>query len=114
MAVTEAYSMSAVTVSTSEISFVSGTTTLQNNTTAGVYQLLVDAANMAKGDEFLIKVKEKVKSAGTQRVVFQATLSDAQTEIFTMPPMMFLHGWDMTIIKVAGTDRAFDGSVRKG
>jgi hypothetical protein len=113
MAISEHATMSAVSISTSEISIISGTTTLQNDTTDGVYQLWVDAANMAKGDEFKIRIYEKVKAAGTKRQVFAATLSDVQSELFATPMLILLHGWDMTIIKVAGTDRAFDASIRK-
>lgn len=113
MAVTEAFVMSAVTVGTTELSIVSGTTTLQNNTTAGAYQLFVDAANMAKGDEYRIKVYEKVKAAGTKRSITSWTMLGLQAELFVLPTFMLLNGWDMTIQKVAGTDRAFDASIRK-
>jgi hypothetical protein len=113
MALAELYSMSAVTISTTEISIVSGTSTLQTITTDGVYQLWIDAATMAKGDEFKIQIYEKVKGAGAKRVVFSASLSDAQSELFVTPTLILMHGWDMTIMKVAGTDRAFDASIRQ-
>jgi hypothetical protein len=49
MAISEAWSLSAVTVGSTELSIISGTTVLQTNTTAGVYQLFVDpVTNMAK------------------------------------------------------------------
>jgi hypothetical protein len=115
MAFSEVYSISAVTISTSEISIVSGTTTLQNVTDDGVYQLWVDpvAAAMAKGDEFLIRIYEKVLAGSTKRVVFQATLADAQAELFVTPTLILMHGWDMTLIRVAGSDRDFDASIRQ-
>lgn len=114
MAISEEYTMSAVTVGATELSIVSGTTTLQNITTDGAYQLWIDpVTNMAKGDEFKIRIYEKVKGAGTKRVVFVATLSDAQSENFVAPTLILMHGWDMTIQKIAGTDRAFDGSIRR-
>ena len=114
MAITEAYAMSAVTISTTEISIVSGTSTLQTITVAGVYQLFVDGVtNMAKGDEFKIRIYEKVLSGGTKRVVFSASLSDVQSENFVTPTLILMNGWDMTIIKVGGTDRAFSASIRK-
>jgi hypothetical protein len=114
MAVTAPYEQPALSVSTTELSLISGTSTLQNNTTAGVYQLFVDGvANMAKGDRFRVKVYEKVRSGGTKRAVFQADLYNAQSEPLCTPPLMLLQGWDMTIQKIAGTDRAFDTSIRK-
>ena len=115
MAIAQYASISAVSISTSEISIISGTTTLSNDTTDGVYQLFVDgiAAGMAKGDEFIIKIYEKCLSGSTKRVVFQATLSDVQSELFVTPTLILMHGWDMTITKVAGTNRSFDASIRQ-
>lgn len=114
MAITEPFELDGVTVGVTELSIVSGTTTLQTNTTAGVYQLWVDAFTMAKGDEYRIRVYEKVEATGgTKRVVFDATLADAQSTLFVTPTMILMNGWDMTIQKIAGTDRAFDASIRK-
>lgn len=116
MAISEPYELDGVTVGASELSIVSGTTTLQTVTDDGVYQLWVDplVGPMAKGDEFRIRLYEKVEATGgTKRVFFSATLSDAQSEPYVTPTFILMHGWDMTIQKIAGTDRAFDASIRK-
>ena len=114
MAISEPYELDGVTVS-AELSIVSGTTSLQSVTDDGVYQLWVDAvADMVKGDELVIKIKEKVEATGgTQRVVFQATLSDAQSEVFVSPTLILMHGWDMTLETTAGTSIVCDASIRK-
>jgi len=112
--ITEAYSMSAVSIDGSEISIASGTITLQTITTAGVYQLWVDGVNMAKGDQFEIRVYEKVEATGgTKRQVFETTLHDVQSELFVTPMFTLINGWDMTIKRIAGTARNFDASIRK-
>lgn len=114
MAVTQHAEIDGVTVGASELSVLSGTTSLSTDTTPGVYQLWVDAANMAKGDEYVIRVYEKVEATGgTKRQCGHWTLSDAQSEPFVSPPLMLMNGWDFTIQKIAGTDRAFDATVRK-
>lgn len=114
MAVTEPYELDGVTVGTTELSVVSGTTTLATITTPGAYQLFIDAGNMAKGDEFRIRVYEKVEgTGGTKKILMQETLLGVQAEIFATPVFMLFNGWDFTIQKIAGTDRAFDASVRK-
>lgn len=112
MAITEPYELDGVTVGATELSIVSGTTTLQNVTDDGVYFLWVDANTMVKGDQFMVRVYEKVLSGSTKRVVWRHTISDLQSEILTFPPIWLLHGWDMTIQKVAGTDQTFDASIR--
>jgi len=113
MAIAEFDSISAVTVGASELSILSGTTTLQENTTDGVYQLVVDAANMAKADEYRIKVYDAALSGGTKRVICQWTLLGVQSELFVSPSLILLHKWDMTIQKIAGSDRAFSASIRQ-
>jgi len=114
MPISEPYELDGVTVGTGELSIVSGTTTLQTITDDGVYQLWVDAGTMAKGDEFAIRIYEKVEATGgTKKQAFKATLSDVQSELFVTPMLILINGWDMTIQKIAGTDRAFDASIRK-
>lgn len=114
MAITQAYEIDGVTISTNEISIVSGTTSLQTIADAGCFQLWVDAYAMAKGDEFRVRIYEKVEvTGGSKKVVFQATLVGVQTEIFVTPPLVLMYGWDMTLLRIAGADRAFDASIRK-
>lgn len=114
MAISEPYELDGVTVGTTALSIVSGNTTPQSVTDDGVYQLWIDAANMAKGDEFRVLIKEKVEATGgVQKTVFTATLLGVQVENFVTPTLILMHGWDMLIQKIAGTDRAFDASIRK-
>lgn len=115
MAISEPYELDGVTVGSSELSIVSGTTSLQTITDDGVYQLWVDdQALMAKADEFKIRIYETVEgTGGTKKVVFSATIKGVQSEIFVTPMLILINGWDMTIQKIAGTDRAFDASIRK-
>ena len=113
MAVTEPYELDGVTVGATELSIVSGTTTLQTVTTAGVYQLWVDASAMAKADEYVVRIYEKVEATGgTKRVAMSWRLLGVQATNFVTPSFMLKNGWDMTLQKIAGTDRAFDASIR--
>ncbi len=114
MAMTEPYALNAVSVSTTELSVISGTTTLQNATTAGIYYPTIDPvqAGVAKGDRFWFRVYEKVRSASTKRVVMGVPIYNAQAEPWFFPPMILLNGFDFTLQKTAGTDRNWDASVR--
>jgi hypothetical protein len=108
--------LDGVTVGTSELSIISGTTSLATDTNKGVYQLWLDpvGAGMAKGDEFLVRIYEKVEeTGGTKRLIFSASIKDAQTQPWIFPPLPLGFGWDMTITKLAGTDRAWDAEIRK-
>lgn len=106
------YSRSGVTIGSTEYSIVNGSTTIATATTECVAQLWVDCANMAAGDEYEIAVQEKVRSGGTQRRTVLASLVGAQGEPWIGPPLQLAHGWDYTIKKISGTDRAFDATIR--
>lgn len=108
--------LDGVTVGASELSIISGTTTLSTDTNKGIYWVLVDGvqAAMAKGDEFAIRIYDKVEATGgTKRKIFEIRISDAQSEPVVTPPLPLGNGWDATIQKIAGTDRAFDAEIRK-
>ena len=97
---------------TAPISVVSGTTTVSTAVT-GVFQLWVDAYAMAKGDNSRSRFRKRSGDRRTRKAVFVATLSDVQSEVWVSPMLILMNGWNMTIHKVAGTDRAFDASLRK-
>ena len=114
MAIAQLYTGNGVTISTTEISLVSGTSSLQSDTTDGIFQVFVEVNNMAANDEFTITIKEKVYAAATQRVVMQSALVGQQAApVWVSPSMIFLHGWDVTMIRVAGADRTFSWSIRQ-
>ena len=114
MAISEAFTLSAVTVGTTELSIVTGTTSLTSTDQAdGVYQLLLDAGNMAKGDEFEVRVYDSALTSGTKRQIAKWSLLGVQAEALLTPSFILLHTWDFTLKKIAGTDRAFTASIRK-
>lgn len=112
MAITVAYSGTA-TISTTEYSLVNNSTTLASSTDVGVYQVFIDTTNMAAGDEYEIKVKEKVISGGTQRNIYVAVLDGAQSTPFVTPTLVLMLGWDVTMDQITGTARSISWSIRK-
>lgn len=76
-------------------------------------QVWLDFAAMAAGDTFRIRLYEKI-NGGTQRLAEEWTLVGAQGKpAWTMPAVIVGEGWDVTVIKVAGTDRSIGWSLRK-
>lgn len=112
MAISEAYS-GTETVSTTEWSLTGDDGTLDAITTDGIYQVFLELNNLAAGDVFAFTVYEKVLAAATQRVCYVATFSGAQGEpIWVSPSFLLLHGWEMSLDKISGTDRAISWSIR--
>jgi hypothetical protein len=82
-------------------------------TTTGIFQIFVDLAAMLSGDTLEIRVKEKVRSSTTQRLVYMDTLTGVQTEpAWVSPATILFHGWDVTLKQTAGTGRSFPWSIR--
>jgi len=113
--IAQPYTLSAVTVGSTELSIVSATTTLQTVAVPGVYQLFVEGeTNMAKSDKFAARIYDKVEgTGGTKRQFYELELHHAQTRLLVSPMFTLIHGWDMTLQRVAGADRAFDASIRR-
>jgi len=114
MAITEAYSGTAA-IGTTEYSAPNAANYDINTpiTADGVYQVFLDVSDMVAGDQLQIRVYEKVRSADTQRVVYESVLSGAQADIWVSPSLILLHGWDVTLDTLAGTSITVNWSIRK-
>ena len=114
MAISEAFQDSA-TIGTTEYFLAADSTTQgSGQSTDGVYQLVLDLAALADGDEYRIRAWDAISSAGTVRVAMEWTVSHAQSEpLYFLPSLILLHKWDFSVTKLAGTDRSIAWSIRK-
>lgn len=88
--------------------------TLDTETTAGVYILVVDASNMANGDVVTLRLKTKYATGGTSRLAFEATYAHAQAmpNIYS-PPVPVDTEIIATLEQTDGTGRAFYWNLLK-
>jgi hypothetical protein len=115
MAITAPFEDSA-SISTTEYSLPADTTTgvPTSQTDDGVYQIYLDLSDLVAGDQFELKVYEKVQSAGTQRLVDYRIFTGAQSPPHVvLPTLILMHGWDVTLKRIAGTDATIGWSIRK-
>ncbi len=113
MAITALYENSA-SISTTEYSLVNNSTSLANDTTDGVFQIWLDLSALTATEEYELKVYEKVQSAGTKRVVLTANyFGPIVPAHVALPSLILMHGWDVTLDKIAGTDRTIGWSIRQ-
>lgn len=95
-----AYSATATTVSTVEWSMTDDSSGVSSSTAVGIYQAFIDLSALTTGDFFEFKTYETVPSGGTQRLVYSAHFSNAQTSPNWASPSLILGmGWDMTLAK---------------
>jgi hypothetical protein len=115
VAITEAFAGSQ-TVDGTEWSLTTDTGGPDTETSDGIFQCFLDLNALALGDTFEFRIYEKTQSGDTQRVCFYGAFSNAQgadAAIAVSPALVLLNGWDMTLKKTAGTDRAITWSIRK-
>ena len=103
MAIAELYSGTEA-VGATEHSCTTDTAGPDSDTTKGVFQVFLDVSDMIAGDQLQVRIYEKVRSGDTQRVVYQAILTGAQSDpIWVSPSLVLMHGWDVTLDALAGT-----------
>lgn len=113
MAISEAYT-NAATISTSEWSLTTNTAGPDVDTTDGIYQVFLDLATLIVNDIFEFKLYEKTTAGSTQRVVYSCRFAGVQgAPVWASPSFILLHGWDVTLKKISGTDRSIAWSIRK-
>lgn len=111
MAISEAYEGSSA-IGATEFSCPNNSTTLTPITVDGVYQFDFDLSDMVVGDQLHIKIKEKVRSSGTQRVYHEAILTGVMAPTKIFPSLILMHGWDVTLQALSGTITV-EWSIRK-
>lgn len=95
---------SSATVGTAELSIISGTTSLPTETTDRIEQAIIFWHNLAIGDVYKIRVYETANAA--KRQVAQWFVANVQASPGAAIPAILLgNGYDITVTKVAGTDR---------
>jgi len=103
----------SATIGTSEWSLPNNSATLTPITTDGHIEAVLDLSALAAGDRFRVRIYEKVRAADTQRKVQTIDYAGVQSDPNQKIPLgLMLHGWDVTLQKVAGTDRAIAWSIR--
>ena len=112
MAIAEPYTNSA-TIGTTPFSLPNNSTTLTPITVDGVYQAFLDLSAMTITEQYKIEVVEKVTSGGSQREIMVAVVTGTMAEAWVSPSLILLHGWDVIVTKLAGTDRSIGWSIRQ-
>lgn len=104
-----------VTMTTEEKSLAvdGGSTTLQTITDKGFYTLILRSTAVTKGDEYKFRLYEKASTGASKAVLFDAVISDALPTQFAIPQFPLGLGWDMTLQRTGGSDRAFSWSIRR-
>ena len=103
---------SSASISTTEISIMTGTPTLTAQTTQGVVHCVIDFENSIAGDEWDVVMYEARASGQTQLPIWKAHIRGVSDPL-VLPPVFLCNGWNITIKRTAGSDRTIYWSVRQ-
>ncbi len=81
-------------------------------TTDGYLHVLLDLADMVAGDQLRIRIYEKARAADAQRIVHEAFLTGAQSQLWLAPPVPVVYGWDVSCLTLAGGTITVNWSLR--
>lgn len=102
------------TVGTTEWSITTDTAGPNVDANVGIYQAFIDLSALQAYDVYQFKCYEKARTGDTQRVVFSAYFEGVQADPIAVTPTLILGvGWDMTLKKLSGTDRAIAWRISK-
>jgi hypothetical protein len=111
MAIAE-YKVGSATISTTMYSLVTPGTTLSNDTTDGIYQVFITIDGLTGGDVYEFNVEEKIRASDGKSVIYSGTIN-AGNATMALPTLILMHGWDVTVRKLTGTDRVVRWSIRQ-
>lgn len=102
----------SATIGTTEYFLASDSTTATYQTTDVVLQVFLDFGAMAAGDEYEIKFYEKVDGTNAE-VFYKASILGAQSKMWVSPSFILGVGWEVSLDKIAGTDRTIPWTLAK-
>lgn len=102
----------SATIGSTEYSLAADSTTLAAQTDDCILQVWIDFDAMAAGDEYRIRLYEKI-NGGTARTAIDTRVYGDQSTPWISPSLIVGDGWDVTVQKISGTDRSIPWSLRK-
>jgi len=88
--------------------------TLDTETAAGVYVLVVDMSNLADGDVVILRIKTKNQTGSSSVLAYESAFSNAQDEINKYSPAIPVDTEIIcTLEQTGGTGRDFDWNLLK-
>lgn len=100
----ETVTTDSASISTTEYSLVNDSTSLATSTDDGFYSFKIGLENMVAGDQYEVKLYEKAASGATKRVFALYTLTGVSQDL-AIPSIWLGNGWDITVKRLAGSDR---------
>lgn len=102
-------------IGTQELSLRDGAAGPSYATDQGVKQVFINLSGLVQGDEYEFKIYDKATGFTTDLSlpIYRSTFLGPQSPpIYVSPSLILGSGWDITLDKIAGTDRNIFWSIR--
>ena len=110
---TQVYNGSA-SIGTTPFSLPNNSTTLTPMTDAQDVSAWVKFASLAVADRFQVEILDKMTGMGdAQETVEKFIVQGPGSPVILTPFIPLIHGWDIRVTKLSGTDRTVTWSLRK-
>ena len=105
--------MAVASVASGSLTTTSSEQDLSTQSSANVWVLAVDTANMVNGDEIVIRIYGKARTSDTERLLYVSRFAHVQSDPLKLsPPVPTPHHFRATLQRIAGTDRAYPWELR--
>ncbi len=102
----------SATIGGTEYSLPNDSTTLTPQTTVGRLYISIDFSALLAGDEYEVKIYEKLTSGGSQVLLIPKNrVLGVQAQAWEWDSGVVGFGWDVTVKKIVGTDRSIKWAV---
>ena len=104
--------MASVKTSGTQTATLTTEHTLATVTDAGTYQLVVDASDLANGEDLTLRIYGKARSADTERLLYTSTFSNVLvTPLLASLAVVSPHHAKFTLEQNGGTGRTYEWAV---
>lgn len=102
----------SATIGTTEYFLGADATVKALQTDETILQVFIDLTNMASGDQYEFKMYNKIATVECITPLGIKT-GDQGSDPFILPAMHVAEGWDISVKRLAGSDRVIGWSLRK-
>jgi len=109
---TIAITSNSATIGTTEYYLASNSTSKTSQTLDCMLEVFIDFAAMTATEEYQVKMYEKINTV--ERVLWTTNVRGVQSAPLVAPSLIVGEGWEVSVKKIAGTDRSIAWSLRTG
>jgi hypothetical protein len=103
----------SASIGSTEYFLASDSTSASYQTTDCIMQAQIDFSAMQAGDQYEVRVYEKIDGTNARLLFPVATLTGAQANAYVIPAVIVGSGWEVSVKKIAGTDRTIAWTINK-